>query len=244
METDDWRSMLIAAIAHFAVWISRTLLKLLMYFGHGVCCFLLRHMEYDADSYEIKLAGTEAFERTLMRISVLGEARGDSLRAMQAAWKIKNMLPDNFPAFLMLQASKMPPARREQIENTVGLSRAGIFSSHPSAGDRIRRARQAAEPGIFTWITRRHFCSPILKPFPNRSPTCTIRTTSACNSKNPPCSRSARQRPWPVDLRGLSPHRLRTGISPKCSSSQIGMANRTIASRRSHVHGRKCAWMG
>jgi len=149
METNDWRSMIIAAIAHFAVWSSRLLLKLLMLFGHGVCCFLLRHMEYDADSYQIKLAGSSTFERTALRVNVLSEANTNSLRAMQAAWKVKRMLPDNFPAFLLLQESKITSARRQYIEDSTGLSRTGIFSTHPSFGDRIRRARQAAAPGVF-----------------------------------------------------------------------------------------------
>ena len=43
----------------------------------------------------------------------------------------------------------MPAESRSQIEDTVGLSRTGIFDTHPSFGDRIRRARQAGEPGVF-----------------------------------------------------------------------------------------------
>ncbi len=148
-ETEDWRSMLLAAIAHLAVGFSRLLLKLLMYFGHGCCCFLLRQMEYDADSYEIKLAGSQAFEETVKRLRVLGEASKHSYQSMRAAWKLKRMLPENFPAFLTLQESKIPPDRRTLIEDSVGLSKTGLFHSHPSDGDRIRRARQAGEPGIF-----------------------------------------------------------------------------------------------
>jgi len=43
----------------------------------------------------------------------------------------------------------LPPKLRENIQDTLGLARTGIFHSHPSAGDRIRRARQAGEPGVF-----------------------------------------------------------------------------------------------
>jgi hypothetical protein len=31
----------------------------------------------------------------------------------------------------------------------MGLSRTGIFDTHPSDGDRIRKARRAGEPGVF-----------------------------------------------------------------------------------------------
>jgi Zn-dependent protease with chaperone function len=148
-EAQDWRSMIVAAFAKLAVWISRSLLKLLMYFGHGVGCFLIRHMEYDADHYDIKMAGSAAFEETTKRLRVLSEASSHSYQAMRAAWKIKRMLPDNFPAFLTLQESKIPLERRTLIEDSVGLSRTGIFDTHPSDGDRIRQARRAGEPGIF-----------------------------------------------------------------------------------------------
>jgi len=148
-ETQDWRSMIVAALAQLAVWISRSLLKLLMYFGHGVGCFLMRHMEYDADHYEIKVAGSTVFEETTKRLRVLNEASNHSYQAMRAAWKIKRMLPDNFPAFLTLQESKIPLERRTLIEDSVGLSRTGIFDTHPSDGDRIRQARRAGEPGVF-----------------------------------------------------------------------------------------------
>jgi Zn-dependent protease with chaperone function len=149
LTTDSWQSMLVAGFAQFAVWISRSLLKLLMYFGHGVCCFLLRQMEYDADSYGIKVAGSAASEEATKRMRVLAEASGNSYHIIQTAWKVKKMLPDNFPAFMMQQELKIPADRRTYIEDTVGLSRTGIFHSHPSDGDRIRRARQANEPGIF-----------------------------------------------------------------------------------------------
>jgi Zn-dependent protease with chaperone function len=149
LESSDWRSMLVAGFAQFAVWISRSCLKLLMFFGHGVGCFLLRQMEYDADTYEIKLAGSDAFEQTAKRLKVLNEASSNSYHIIQTAWKVKKMLPDDFPAFLMQQDAKIPHDRRTFIEDTSGLSRTGIFHSHPSDGDRIRRARQAGEAGIF-----------------------------------------------------------------------------------------------
>jgi Zn-dependent protease with chaperone function len=148
-DAEDWRVMLVGALAQFAVGFSRLLLKLLMYFGHGVSCFLLRQMEYDADSYEIKLAGSAAFEATVKRLNVLGEASGQSYKTMRATWNMNRRLPDNFPAFLVRAVSKMPPETREHIEDTVGLSRTGIFDTHPSPGDRIRAARRAAELGVF-----------------------------------------------------------------------------------------------
>ena len=35
------------------------------------------------------------------------------------------------------------------MQDRLGLARTGIFDTHPSDGDRIRRARPAGEPGVF-----------------------------------------------------------------------------------------------
>lgn len=149
LETSDWRSMIVATFIHFAVWISRSLLKGLMLFGHGVCCFLLRQMEYDADSYSIQTAGSEAFEQTTKQFKILLEATSNTYYIIDTAWRVKEVLPDDFAAFLLRQEAKIPADRRAYLEDTAGMSRTGILNSHPSDGDRIRRARRAGQPGIF-----------------------------------------------------------------------------------------------
>jgi Zn-dependent protease with chaperone function len=131
------------------VWFSRTILLLLMLFGHGMSCFLMRQMEYDADSYEIKLSGSAVFEATVRRLAILGSALGKAYKEMRATWNLSRRLPDNFPAYLMRHAGTIPPAVQERIQDTLGLARTGLFHTHPSDGDRIRRARQAGEPGVF-----------------------------------------------------------------------------------------------
>jgi Zn-dependent protease with chaperone function len=148
-EAEDWRIVLVASCARFGVWCSRLLLMLLMFIGHGVSCFLLRQMEYDADSHEIKLAGSEATEATIKRLNVLGEALRRSYKDMRSTWNTSEKLPENFPAYLAHQHGKLSEQVRTHIEDRVGLARTRLFDSHPSDGDRIRRARQEDEPGIF-----------------------------------------------------------------------------------------------
>ena len=149
MEAEDWRVMLVVNCARLAVGFSRLLLLLLMLLGHGVSCFLLRQMEYDADSYEIKLAGSATFESTVRRMALLMEALGNCYKGIQTTWNMNKKLPDNFPGYLLQQESRIPPARNEKIQDTLGLARTGLFDTHPSDGDRIRKARQAGEPGVF-----------------------------------------------------------------------------------------------
>jgi len=148
-EAEDGRVAIIVALVRLAVWFSRLILKLLLFIGHGIGCFMLRQMEYDADSYEIKLAGSETFESAAKRLHVLGAALGKSYTELGNGWKASKRLPDNFPAFLMNHEAALSHAAKTELEDTAGLGKTGLFDSHPSDGDRIRQARKAGEPGVF-----------------------------------------------------------------------------------------------
>ncbi len=147
-DTRDVQVMFIAGCLRLLIDVPRFVLKMLMYIGHGVCCLLLRQMEYDADSYEIKVAGSAAFETAMQRLVILNEAAGKGYKEMRVGWNLNRKLPDNFPAYVLLQEAKIPPGRRRHLLDTLGMGRTRWFDSHPADGDRIRRARKAAEPGV------------------------------------------------------------------------------------------------
>ncbi|HEY2953322.1 MAG TPA: M48 family metallopeptidase, partial [Verrucomicrobiae bacterium] len=100
-ETEEGRLWIVVNFARLGVWFSRLLLKLLMFFGHGIGCFMLRQMEYDADSYEIKLAGSDAFETTARRMHVLAHTLDGAYKALRPGWNNANRLPDDFPAWML-----------------------------------------------------------------------------------------------------------------------------------------------
>ena len=148
-QTEDARLGILIGIARLGVWISRQLLALLMVIGHGIGCFMLRQMEYDADTYEIKLAGSAAFENTMRRIHVLGSTLERTYKDMRTSWNLNKRLPDDFPAYFLAHARQISDIERTRLEDTMGLDPSGLFDTHPSNGDRIRRARQAGETGVF-----------------------------------------------------------------------------------------------
>ena len=57
-------------------------------------------------------------------------------------------LPDNLPVLVEYRANRLPAEKRAKIESQVGFVKTGWFDTHPSSVDRIRRARQVAEPGM------------------------------------------------------------------------------------------------
>lgn len=149
-ESEDTWSVVLGMVSQFAVWASRVLLKVLMYTGHIIGCFMLRQMEYDADSYEIKLAGSENFEAATRRIHVLSAVTSRAYQGMKAQWNQKHQLPRDFSDWVLQHDAKLPGEVRAKLEDTLGLDPTGLMDTHPSSGDRIRRARLAAEPGVFT----------------------------------------------------------------------------------------------
>jgi len=148
-ETESGSVAFIVATARFAVWCSRLVLKLLMCIGHGIGCFMLRQMEFNADSYEIRLAGSEAFESMSRRLHVLGCVTELAYKKMRVGWNQSRELPENFPAYLLDTETELRSDQRTHLEDTMGLEKSGLFDTHPSAGDRIRAARRAADPGVF-----------------------------------------------------------------------------------------------
>lgn len=156
---DDWLGTLgsddgsnalsfLALIAQGAVGLSRILLRWLMLIGAGVSGFASRQMEYHADAYEIAVAGSDSLEASQRRSAVLAAAMDVANRDLQATWNKNKCLPNDLPAFYLAYAMALPAHVQTVIEDRLGLVRSGAFDTHPSPADRIRNARQAAQPGI------------------------------------------------------------------------------------------------
>ncbi len=162
-ERDGWDETLAALHSTDSIWIgfmagsaragvglSRGILWLLMRTGHFLSGLLLRQMEYEADRWEMRIAGSAGFESTMLRLATLGYVLKDICGEMRRSWRRQLQLPDNLPVLVEYRAHRLSPEKRAKIENKVGLDKTGWFDTHPSAADRIRRARQLAEPGRLT----------------------------------------------------------------------------------------------
>ena len=142
----DGRAGIIFAIARGCVWLSRRLLFGLMMAGHAISCFMLRQMEYDADSYEIKFAGSEAFVRTSARMRELNVAVQFGYDDLRHSWR-RRALPADFPSFVVERVDRMPQDLRAQVHRVPDAT-TGLLDTHPSDADRSRVAEAEASPGI------------------------------------------------------------------------------------------------
>lgn len=148
-EIEDGYAAVIVWTAQIGVFFARLILRILMYIGLLIGGFMMRQMEYDADAWEIKLAGSETFERTQRKLATLSVAMEQTYRQIRERWQRTRQLPDNLSEMLRQNHESLSAATLQKIEDASGLERTGLFDSHPSLADRIRQARRAADPGVF-----------------------------------------------------------------------------------------------
>ena len=141
----EWNVQLLLLPSRASVWLSRQLLRGLMVSGHVISCFMMRQMEYDADSYEVKIAGTEAFGKTMRHLRHLNLASLHSTRYMQSELS-DGRLPADLPLFLVTWHKTRSAGAFKMEERPDHTS--GLFDTHPSDGERIDAARRAADRGI------------------------------------------------------------------------------------------------
>jgi len=148
-DADNGWVTLVVMLAQLGVWFARLILRVLMYAGLLIGGFMLRQMEYDADACQIRLVGSETFERTHRKLATLSAATELMYKQIHAQWRKSRQLPDNLSECLRQAREQLPAPMLQKIEDRYGLERTGWFDSHPSPADRIRRARQAQDPGAF-----------------------------------------------------------------------------------------------
>jgi Zn-dependent protease with chaperone function len=142
----DGRLAIVLGLARAAIWLSRQMLRGLMMAGHAISCFMLRQMEFDADSYEIKLAGSEAFAQTSRRMREINVGAHFGYADLHAALRNRT-LPAQLPAFVVQRTGSLPPEILAQATEARD-ERTGTFDTHPCDADRIRAAMQTATRGV------------------------------------------------------------------------------------------------
>lgn len=170
-ERDDWdealvnwseesgRLALIFYLARCCVWVTRGILWLLMMLGHALTCLLLRQMEYDADRYEVRVAGSSNFAETSRWLAVLGVAANATYALLGQAWHRGAPLPDDLSVLIAYYADEIPPTLRRRLEKEWKKTKTGLFDTHPAYQERVSHARAEKAPGIFhlDWPAARLF---------------------------------------------------------------------------------------
>src|SRR5579884_2020005 len=110
-----WAIQLIALLTRGMVWFTRRILWCLMWAGHGVSSMMLRQMEFDADRYECRVAGTSAFIQTSQRLACLNVASSVAYSELNDAWR-ERRLCDDLAALIRSREADMPPEIRTKLQ--------------------------------------------------------------------------------------------------------------------------------
>jgi Zn-dependent protease with chaperone function len=144
----DFRIGWMFLLAQGFVWLGRGLLWVLMMIGHAVSGVLLRQMEFDADRYEARLAGSTIFESTSRRMADLSAANEKSMEDL-IGFIEQGVLGDNLPHLIMHNISRIPYKTKSKMRKALETETTGLFDTHPCFASRVRNAKQENTPGIF-----------------------------------------------------------------------------------------------
>ena len=151
---EDWSRRLdirigwVLLVARFTVWLVRRLLWVFMVVGNMISGFLMRQMEFDADRYEARFAGSRTFARTSRQLHVLGISWNGAMSDLSLLYQ-EERLVDNFPALILLNSEQMVERGQRAIDEEIIESRTSVFDTHPCDRERIASAAAEKTEGIF-----------------------------------------------------------------------------------------------
>jgi Zn-dependent protease with chaperone function len=143
----DIRIGIVFHLARLMVWLTRKILWVFMWLGHGISCFMLRQMEFDADYYETQVAGSEGFGQTAAALRLIGAGWQRALGRQQDSFSAHRLVND-LPGFVALETQRVPADLRAAMDKAAGEAKTGWFDTHPSDRDRVRAATGARAAGV------------------------------------------------------------------------------------------------
>lgn len=145
---NQWGVVITAWLARLFVWLTRRVLWVLMFIGHAVSAMMLRQMEFDADRYETRVAGTDTFLQNVERLAALSVASQAAFADVSTAWR-ERRLCDDFPLLIRNREAELSDELRIEINKAASSNKTGWFDSHPSTADRKASARRENARGVF-----------------------------------------------------------------------------------------------
>lgn len=138
-----------ALAAQAGIGLVRRILTAFAWLADLLSYYMLRQMEFDADTYEARLAGSDQFRDTAIQLRRLDHAFNEVYRDLGELWQ-RRQLVDDLPATVAQRAGQLPAQTLKEIEAALLEERQDFFSTHPPDESRIAAAQQLGAAGIFT----------------------------------------------------------------------------------------------
>lgn len=149
IEDSDYRIGLILQLGKVGVLASRGVLWCFMMLGYAVSFGLSRQREYDADRYEYGFVGCKTFEATCSELLRVAVAQSQALDLMYEFFKNGRLADDMIP-LLRYCRSNLSFELEKEIIRSLQDPDVPWYSTHPSVANRIARAKEADQPGVFS----------------------------------------------------------------------------------------------
>jgi Zn-dependent protease with chaperone function len=144
----DLRIGWVLGLAKVGIYLSRGILWVLMMIGNGISGYMLRQMEFDADRHEARVAGSNTFAETSMRMEILSVAYGVT-QTQVLDLLTQEKLPDNLTKMMLMVIKEMPKEVKQSIIASIDEGKTHWYATHPSTKARIKNAQQENSAGVY-----------------------------------------------------------------------------------------------
>lgn len=138
---------LVLGLAMYGVMLGRWVLRGLMNVGRWLSRGLLRQMEFDADRYEVRVAGVEAFRQTSDRLALLNVAEQNAYADLDIRIR-ERRVPDDLPALIAATESEIPETATAAFLAEVHAAKTGPLDTHPAVAERVASAEREGGDGL------------------------------------------------------------------------------------------------
>jgi len=140
LKTSGWRARVVLRAAEWAVNLSRTILKGLLYAATWMSAWFSRQMEFDADRHEASLVGGDTSAEVSRRLPILSTVSQWAWNDVNESWRY-GRLAENFPVLVQDHCARIAPETCEQILQSVMGEETGRWATHPATRDRIENVK-------------------------------------------------------------------------------------------------------
>ncbi|MBI3846552.1 MAG: M48 family metalloprotease [Planctomycetes bacterium] len=135
------------ALIKACVVVSRGVLWSLMWLGHVVSAYSMRHQEFASDLCQARVVGTDGFVAAHRKIRLLAAAQRATGSSLVRFWS-ERRLPDDLPAMVVAVAERTPEETRATVEEAAARTRTRFTDTHPCDRDREVHVEQSGATGF------------------------------------------------------------------------------------------------
>ena len=140
---------LACVVTMFCLGITRLFLRGLFQLSFRMSRRLSQEMEFDADRYEVVVAGSDSFAATALRLRALSQAMHEVEAANAKAWRAGQLVAD-LPAAAALRMAQWRAEQWQAVERTLeNDDETRYWDSHPADQARIANAMAQPAAGLF-----------------------------------------------------------------------------------------------